>query len=173
MIFGNPNSVAIEVGEFLSNYGNNGPYVQFQFIIESIRIGDWNDRIPLLASVERAVDFQASRAYRRNDSLERVSSTEFFSLTFDAFYNYDYASQPILLPNLRDRHQLSEIGMGALSDKIGITVADVSLGWTRIVVKDLRSNQIVADQTFPSSDLDEACNAFVSWGKEVQASLAW
>lgn len=57
MIFGDPSSVAIEVGEILSNYGDNVPYVQFQFIVASKKIGDWNDRIPLLANVERAEDF--------------------------------------------------------------------------------------------------------------------
>lgn len=61
--------------------------------------------------------------------------------------------------------------MGALSDKIGIAVADVSSRLTRIVIKDLRSNEIVADQTYSSSVLDQACNAFICWAKEVQASV--
>ena len=164
MMFGNPEFIAIEIGELIADYGGNGPYVQFRFIINGVGMGDWDDRIPLRACIERATDFQSSKAQRLYESED--SSKVFFERTYDAFYKYDYGSQQMLSPNLRDRHHLSEIGMSALSDKVGIAAAESSDGRIRIVVKNLQSDDFLLDTSFDSRYLDRACDAFILWAKE-------
>lgn len=164
MIFGDSNSIAIEIGELIENFAENGPYVQFQFHFLRNRVGDWNDRIPLMASVEIAEDFLASKPYRHYQSSD--STETFFQCTYEAFYNYDYASQPILRPNLRSRFQLSEIGMSALSDKMGISAAEYDDSQTRIVIKDLRKGSFVLDRLFDTKCLDGMCETYIFWARE-------
>ena len=50
MLFGDPNHIAIEIGEVVAYPGFPGLYVQFRFWIGRAPIGDWDDRIPLNAS---------------------------------------------------------------------------------------------------------------------------
>lgn len=169
MIFGDPNAIAIEIGEILPNYHNSGAcYIQFRFIVKGEGVGDWEDRIQLTAAVGYMMDFLANKPFRRQDSLSDVSASEFFFATYDVFYTQ--LNEAFVSPNLRDRHHLSDAGAGALLDKIGISVADISDGSARIVVKDFKLEQVIFDLIILSQLIDEMGNSFVNWAEGLTDS---
>jgi hypothetical protein len=166
MLFGDESKFAIEVGRIIDDYGGNGPYIQFRFVISGVKFGDWEDRIPLLASIEIASEYHSTKNYRQVDSLADVTTDLFFQRAFDTFYNSGLSVQPIV-PNLRDRHHVSEIGMAALTDKVGVAVADFSSGDSRLVVKDLRENEFLMDQRLRTTAIENACNEYINWGRRA------
>lgn len=166
-MFGSPQLLAIEIGEVLENWENCGPFVQIRFVVCGHQIGDWEDRVPLEPSIKCTADFHICKAFRRNDSLKDVSSSELFSVTYDAFYDYDYTTSPVLIPNFLDRFHLSEVAMGATRDKFGIVVVDVTDSLARIAVKDLRTDEIIVDREIPVHAVDEVCESYMSWGEDL------
>lgn len=165
MIFGNPETIAIEVGELDSFLEEGQCYIQFRFVLFGLTVGDWDDRIPLLAATGSMETFLSCRNFRQDESLAEIGSESFFAKTFTAFYDYDYQTQPILRPNLRDRYHLSEVGGDSICDKYGIAVANVTAGSSRVVVKDLRHNIVILDKCVNSREIEEMGKRFLEWGE--------
>ncbi len=163
MMIGNPDLIAIEVGEIDSSLDQDRDYIQFRFVLFGQVIGDLDPSIPLLVATENMKIFLACRDFRRDESLRDVDSESFFAKTFTDFYEYDYKTQPVVQPNLRDRHHLSEVGGDSICDKFGVVVAEVAPGSSRILVKDLRSNSILLDRLLESSAIEEVGKQFLKW----------
>jgi hypothetical protein len=171
MIFGNPETIAIEIGELDSCLEEGQYYVQFRFVLLGQTVGDWDYRIPLLAATGSMQTFLSCRNYRQNESLAEINAESFFAKTFISFYDYDYKRQPILRPNLRDRYHLSEVGGESICDKYGIAVADVTAGTSRVVVKDLRHDVVILDYCVNSHDIEEMGKRFLEWGEIIVEKL--
>lgn len=167
MIFGNPQAIAIEVGELDSGLAQGRDYVQLRFLLFGNPIGDWEDRIPLLVATGNMKTFLSSSGFRQDESLAHVDSESFFTKTFTNFYEYDYQTQPVLQPNLRDRHHLSEVGGVSICDKYAIVVADVAAGTSRVVAKDLRKNIVILDECVNSGEIEEMGSHFLEWGERI------
>ena len=166
MIFGSRETIAIEVGKtFIAPDGTR--YIQFRFIIANQAFGDWNEPVLLSACVADLKAFLENRDFRKNEDARGLSANDVFALAFDRFYNYDYSSQPILRPNLRDRYHLNEIGQGAIRDRYGIVVVEIAPDSSRIIAKDLRTNEVVADHLMKSSDFVAIGNQFIDWAEGI------
>jgi hypothetical protein len=166
MIFGTPEKIAIEIGDPDSCLVPGHDYVQLRFVVCGHVIGDWDYKVSLPTAVSSARTFLTCRGDRLDESLAEVSSETFFAQTHTAFYEYDYRTQPVLRPNLRDRYHLSEIGGDALCDYFGITVADIDSRTSRVVVKDFRNDSFILDERLEPSDIEHACRQFVEWADE-------
>ncbi len=149
MFFGNPNQVALEIGELRTDFEPGKIYVSIQFIIYGTPIGVWDDRLQLITVLRNMEDFLECREYRRNDSLRNVDSRTFFDRTWTAYYEGEYVVGEIG-PNYRDRFHLSEIASDTIIDHYAIVVADVSGDRSRIVVKEFDSERIISFWTASS-----------------------
>ena len=168
MIFGNPDTIAIELGEIDSSLDPGRNYIPIRFVLFGQRIGDWEYRIPLLVATGSMRTFLSCRAFRKDESLKDVDSESFFAKTYTAFYEYDYKRQPVLRPNLRDRYHLSEVAGTSICDKYGIVVADVAPGTSRIVVKEMRSSSIILDKYVESKAIEDMGRSFLDWGENEE-----
>lgn len=173
MIFGSPDKFAVEIGAVERFPGFTGLYVQFRFWIDGVPIGDWEERIFLVASISYMQIFCETAELRQGQLFEGVPATEVFQTVYAAFYAYDYSKSPVLVPNLRDRFHLDAIGMGATQDKFGLVIVASSEDAERIIAKDLREDQIIADVVVPFGFAESAGNAYIEWGRiQLQRSLS-
>lgn len=164
MVFGNPHSVAIEVGETDAQIDPPQIYIQLRFVLFGQHIGDWDDRVPITMAWRNMEDFLNCKNYRRDFSLNCVDSETFFEMTFSAFYERD-ARKPPIIPNFRDRYHLSEVGGDSICDLFGIAVAEVAPNRSRVVAKDFRADQIILDDEVDSDELDRMGQEFVAWAR--------
>lgn len=168
MMFGNPESIAIEVGK-TAMAADGIKYVQFRLIIARQAFGNWAEPISLTACAANMKEFLKNSVFRKNPAAKEQGPEELFASTFDAFYDYDYSSQPVLRPNLRDRYHLNEIGLGAIRDQYGIVVVEVAPNISRVVAKDLRTDQILLDHIVETNEIGRMGVQFIEWteGKTV------
>ncbi len=164
MIFGNPDTIAIEVGDVVS-FGDRD-WVPFRFLIANQPFGNFSDRISLFGCAVRMKSFLMNREYRRNDALEDCDTEQVFAETFTAFYEYDYRTQPIIRPNLRSRYHLNEVALDSTRDSFGIVVVDVNSTESRIVVRDLRTNRFVLDIRIKTQDIENMGTSFIAWAEQ-------
>lgn len=164
MIFGS-SSFGIEVGELTTEIGSDNTLVQFRFIVGDHEIGDWEDRIRLRDSLHYSKIFLECKAHRMRGDLANADSIAVFESIYDAFFDYDYGSAPPQSPNLRDRFHLDDIGLGAISDRFGLVIVDISENDSRIIVKKFADSEIVADQQIPSLEVDKAFQEYLTWGE--------
>jgi hypothetical protein len=165
MIFGTKNIFAIEIGECERRPGSPGPYVQFRFWVGEIPIGDWNDRISIIASTGYASTLCSTEFVRRRSPFPGGPPSDVFGDAYDAFFSHDYATDPVVFPNLRDRYHLDEIGMGAVQDKYGLILVATTEGLERVIVRDLRSDLFIADVWAPLGFAESVLNDYVKWGR--------
>ncbi len=161
-MFGNPASLAIEVGK-TTTADDGTQYVQARLIIADQPFGNWEELISLRGCAANMKEFLKYSKLRRNPSAKDVAPEKLFASTFDAFFDYDYSSQPVLRPNLRDIYHLNEIGLGALRDQYGIVVVEVSQNLSRVVAKDLQRDQIILDHLVETSEITSAGTQFIHW----------
>lgn len=165
MIFGNPATFAIEIGAVEQPPHGAGLFIQFRFWVDSQPIGDWEDRIPLIASIENARTLCANESDRCEWLFNETSPDDIFQAVYDGFFEYDYTKDPILTPNLRDRFHLDGIGMGAIQDKYGLVLVGSSSDSERIIVKDIRKHILLADVLLRFGFVESAVNAYSEWGR--------
>lgn len=166
MMFGSPEKLAIEIGEPDARLVPGRDYVKVRFVLCGHVIGDWDYKVSLVTVADSVRTFLSCCSDRLDESLAGVSSETFFAQTHTAFYEYDYRTQPVLRPNLRDRYHLSEIGKDALGDHFGIMVADIDSRTSRVVVKDFRSGSFILDERLEPRDIEHACRQFLEWADE-------
>jgi len=167
MIFGEGHPFAIEIGDQETYPGSPGIYVQFRFWINGTPIGDWDDRIPLVASVEYASEICDTESRRQYATFAPSTPDEVFQATYDAFFSYDYTKEPIVDPNLRDTFHLDGIGMGAVQDKYGLVLVNSSDGRERLIAKDLKQDCFIADVAVPLGSVETVLKEFVEWGRKA------
>lgn len=165
MIFGSKDTFAIEISECEWRPGSPGSYVQFRFWVGDIPIGDWNDRISLIASASNAGALYGTEFDRRCTPLPEGPPSDVFRDAYDAFFSYDYATDPVVVPNLRDRYHLDEIGMGAVQDKYGLILVAMTKGLERVIVRDLRRDLFIADVSAPLGFAESVLDDHVKWGR--------
>jgi len=170
MIFGDPNRVALEIGELRTDIEPGKIYVPIQFIIFGTPIGVWDDWLQLITALRNMEDFLECRAYRRDDSLRNVDSRTFFDRTWTAFYEWDYRVLPNV-PNYRDRFHLSEIASDTIIDHYAIVVADVSDDQSRIVVMEFDTERIMLDGEIGTNEFNAMCRDFVDWANRNYEQL--
>ena len=167
MIFGNSDAAALEIGEIAMASEQGKPFVRIRFALVGEILGDWNTPIPLTVAVGNMKTFLACRDFRRDTTLTNTDAAGIFAATFTAFYKYDYETQPVLNPNLRDRYHLSEVGGDSVSDKYGIVVAEVGDNISRVVAMDLQTDCLLIDETVSSEKLEKMGAEFINWGERV------
>lgn len=165
MIFGNKGLFAVEVGECEWHSGSSGPYVQFRYWVGDTPVGDWSDRISFVASAGYASVIIGAEFDRRRSPFPDELPDVVFRDAYDAFFSYDYTTDGGLVPYLRDRHHLDDIGMGAVHDKYGLILVVTSSGKERVIAKDLRKEVIVADISVPLGFVESVLSEYVEWGK--------
>jgi Immunity protein 42 len=163
MMFGDRDTFAIEVGAVEQYSVALGLFVQFQFWIGGLPIGDWEDRIPLGASARNFETLCDNAENRRERLFEHIPATEVFQTVYDAFFAYDYRKSPVLIPNLRDRFHMDDIGLGSVRDKYGIVIVASSMNTERIIVKDLRQDTIIADVVVPFGFVESVGGDYINW----------
>lgn len=85
----------LEIRGILNNYPDaSGLYAQFRFWVKSQIIGDWEDRIPLVASMRDMQDLCMHSQERRRHLFQETTSDKIFADAYDAFFNYDYINGP-------------------------------------------------------------------------------
>ena len=168
MIFGHPAAFAIEIGVIERFSDSTDLFVQFRFRIGGCAIGDWDDRISLIASIENSVIVCKNEHYRREYSFEFLDSHDAFRAAYDAFFSYDYSTDPILIPSLRDRFHLDWIGMGAIQDKYGVLILQNSPNSDRIIVKDLNNGNFIVDILIKTRSVDNTLSDYITWFKARQ-----
>lgn len=172
MMFGTSNQFAIEVGELVRYPEYPGLYVQFRFWVADIPIGDWDDRIPLVTSVRYAHEsFEMSESRLRSPIAERLAE-EVFNNVYEAYYRseYDPTSEVWTSPDYRQRFHLDEIGMGAIQDKYGLIIVASSDGTERVIAKDLKHEQIIADLSLPRGLFESVMREYAEWGRRLQST---
>ena len=102
--------------------------------------------------------------YRRSPFPDELPDVVFRD-AYDAFFSYDYTTDGGLVPYLRDRHHLDDIGMGAVHDKYGLILVVTSSGKERVIAKDLQKEVIVADISVPLGFVESVLSQYVEWGK--------
>lgn len=165
MIFGSPDTFAIEVGE-VELLCDGRPYVPFQVIVDKQHLGDFQDRVLLFGVAVAMKSFIAMRDHRRNYEFNRCNAKKVFAKTFTAFYEGDYWSQPVTIPDLRQRYHFSEVGMDSMCDSFGIVVVEVEDNVSRIVAKDLRADRLIVDARIDTNEFYQAGYRFVDWAEE-------
>lgn len=168
MIIGSPDTFGIEIGAVESYSGYAGLYVQFRFWIGNMPIGDWDDRISLIASVEYARMICANDKSRRVSPFARSMPAEVFQEVYDNYFsndNYDHTKAPWVDPDYRDRFHMDGIGMGAIQDKYGIVLVDTSEGSERVIAKDLSQGLFIADVSVPLCFVESVLLDYIEWGK--------
>jgi len=165
MIFGDKGLFAVEVGECEWYPGSSGPYVQFRFWVGNTPVGDWDDRISFVASAGYANVIRSTELDRRRLPFPDELPDVVFRDAYDAFFSLDYTTDPGVLPFLRDRYHLDDIGMGAIHDRFGLIVVVTTGGKERVIVKDLRKECIIADISVPLGFVESVLSEYVEWGK--------
>ena len=164
MIFGTSDTFAIEIGAVESFPKAAGLFVQFRFWACNVPMGDWNDRIPLISSIENARTICATGYVQRAQPFGQSLDTEVFQKVYDGFFSYDYLSNPIENPNRRDCFHLDGIGMGAIEDKYGLVVVASSTTMERVIAKDLKQERMIVDVSLPIGFVETALNEYICWG---------
>jgi hypothetical protein len=104
------------------------------------------------------------RAHRVAEPVEDESAEAVFQAIYHAFYDQDpFTDQAV--PDLRDRHHMDDIGMGAIQDKFGVVVVEETSGQQRVIVKDLRAEMIAADVRLPNATVEEVGRQYICWAK--------
>jgi hypothetical protein len=165
MDFGDRKSFAIEIGEIERSPGKCDVSAQFRFWIGGTPIGDWDDRISLKASIVYMKVFCRYSDYRIVPSCATMSAEEVFEKLYQGFFGHDYTVSAPVVPNLRDRHHMDDIGMGAVVDKYGIVVVRPSASGQRVIVKDLARSAIIIDITLPDGVIEAAGADYIAWGE--------
>jgi hypothetical protein len=165
VIIGTPAIFAIETGAVDRSAYDGGIYIQFRFWIDCQPIGDWDDRIPLAASIENANTVIRNQPYRRERLFGDASPDEILRSVYDRFFEYDYTKDPIVVPNLRDRFHLDDIGMGAMYDKFGVVLVGFSRDVERILAKDLRHCKVLSDVRAPFGIIESVLSLYIEWGR--------
>lgn len=168
MLFGQKDRFGIEIGEVELLQG--ALYCQFRFWICGTPIGDWEDRIPLQASIEHMRVFCSHSANRGGVYFGGRPADHVFEEVYHAFYTADYTKCPVEVPNLRDRFHLDEIGMSAVLDKYGLVLVASSPAETRLIVENLVMNAILCDCPLRFGEVEEVGLAYLAWGKEALAA---
>lgn len=166
MMFGNPDTFAIEIGEIVDGPEARKARVQFRFAIDGQRLGDWLDRISLVGSAGYMEEFLDCSVHRRVEALRFATPEVLFASIYDAFYQEDCKTLPNTIPNLQTRFHINDIGLGAIEDLYGIVVVDVSDATSRIVVEDLRREKIIIDIDVPLGTVEAAGRAYVQWTRQ-------
>lgn len=164
MIFGS-RYFGIEVGELTTEAGSGTTLVQFRFLVKDREIGDWEDRIRLRDSLHYSRVFLDCKGQRMRTDLANANSDDVFKNLYDAFFDYDYSSAPLQKPNLRDKFHLDDVGLGAISDRYGLVIVDISDKESRIIVKKFSGSEFVADQKIPSDEVNKVFQDYLNWGE--------
>lgn len=164
MLFGTKEQFGIEIGDVQSLQG--GVYCQFRFWISGKAIGDWEDRIPLFASVVNMRRF-CEHLKERIDPRFAGDANVVFRDVYEAFYSADYTACDPDVANLRDRFHLEDVGMGAIVDKYGIVVVSPSAKESRIIVKDWTRNGSIWECSLPFGDVERIGWEYVDWANQV------
>lgn len=173
MIFGIKDEFAIEIGDIDEPSFGVGIYVQFQFWIGGRPIGDWDDIIAIEPSIDHAAEICANEQYRRERLFTDSAPSYIFDIVYDGFFNFDYSSDRIVTPNMRDRYHLDCIGLEAIYDKYGVVVVGSSVDTERVIAKDLRNDTFIVDVKLCFGVVESALKAYVDWGrKQVRAGKA-
>lgn len=167
MTFGNLNTIAIQIGEIDADLDPKHVYIRFRFVLFGRHLGDWDNYISLITPLTRMKNFLSCREFRRDDSFRNLDSKTFFERTFTDFYEYDYTNQPPVVPDYRQRYHLSGVGGDSIFDLYGIVVVDVSPEKSRVVVQDLRTEQIILDEEINSKEIETMGRDFVEWAQRV------
>lgn len=165
MIFGKTDRFAIEIGQLDSYPEASGLFVQFRYWVGNVPIGDWDERIPLGASVEAACTIRNTQEARQRSSFALNLPDDVFRAVYDAFFAYDYSKHPVEVPNLRDRFHLDDIGLGAIQDRYGLVVIVSSEGLERVIARDLRLELFIADVSMPIGFVESVLSEYVEWGR--------
>ncbi len=165
MIFGSTDVFAIEIGAIESYPDMCSPYVQFRFWIKKVPIGDWEDRISLIASTENARIFCATEEFRHASRFGQNTPSEIFQRAYDDFFSWDYTKNQMIIPNLRDRFHLDGIGMGVIQDKYGLVLVESTDGGERIIAKDLIQEQFIGDVLVSLGLVESVLRDYIEWGK--------
>lgn len=165
MLFGTQSRFGIEVGEIAKYPG--WILCQFRFWVNGLSVGDWEDRIPLLASVRYMRDFCQFSAHRIHPEFESMTSAEVFAEVYDAFYEFDYTLNKPEIPDLRDRFHMDDIGMTAVIDRYGIVLVAVSDKKARLLVRDRADGGIYNECTLEFGEVERVGMAYVAWGEKV------
>jgi len=165
MIFGVANRFAIELGEIESWDGV--PYCQFQFWVCGLAVGDWEDRIPLRASIENMRIFCEYSTSRFDPRFHRAKAEEIVEAVYDGFFNADYTTSPVSSPNLRDRFHLDEVAMSSVIDKHGIILINTSQSDARMIVKNLKNNAIERDCDLHVGEAEQIGKLYIGWGEKI------
>jgi len=134
--------------------------------VDDHEIGDWEDRIRLRDSLHYTKAFLDCKGNRMRTDLAGADSDDVFKKLYEDFYDYeyDYSSASLQNPNLRDRFHLDDIGLGAISDRFGLLIVEISKEDSRIIVKKFADSVIVADQRIRSVDVDKVFQEYLKWG---------
>lgn len=165
MLFGEKTRFAIEIGSIEPLHGH--PFCQFRFWVCGTPIGDWDDCIPVRASVENMRLFCHYSTHRVNADFGHASPQEVFEWIYDAFFSADYTEQLPEVPNLRDRFHMDDIGMSATLDKFGIVLVAPSVTSTRLIVKDLSLGTFICDCRLHFGEVEEVGKAYIAWGDSL------
>ncbi len=96
MLFGRPEYFAIEIGELITYPDFPGTYIQIRFWIGNVAIGDWNDRISLVASIGGAFKVCEAEQERRRTPLPlQCPTSELFRAVYEAYFSWDYTNDPV------------------------------------------------------------------------------
>ncbi|QVL33841.1 hypothetical protein KIH39_08020 [Telmatocola sphagniphila] len=165
MILGKTDRFAIEIGQLELYPEASGLFVQFRFWVANFPVGDWDDRIPLGASIDTACLIRNTEWARQLSPFAPSLPDDMFRAVYDAFFAYDYSKDPVEAPNLRDRFHLDDIGLGAIQDKYGLILVVSLEGLERVIVKDLRQEQFIADVSMPLGFVESVLNEYIEWGR--------
>jgi len=165
MFFGSPDNFGIEIGELITYPDFPGTYIQFRFWIGNVAIGDWNDRISLIASIKSAFEVCEAEKERRLTPFDNIQTTELFKAVYEAYFSWDYTNDPVTWRNLSAIYHLDRIGMGAIEDKYGLILVATQEGKERVVVKDLKQDQFVADVSITLGFIESTLGDYIAWGR--------
>ncbi len=165
MIFGNPETFAVEIGELMNFPGFPGTYIQFRFWVGNVPIGDWNDRISLRASTESAFRICEAELERNNNPFDQAETAELFKSIYEAYFSCDYINDPVSWRSLSAFYHLDQIGMGAIEDKFGLILVTTKIGMERVIVKDLKKSLFLADISMPIGFVESILRDYIAWGR--------
>ena len=168
LIFGIKDTFAIEVGDIADVPTEYGIFIQFRFWIGGIPIGDWDDIIPIDPSIQYAEELCTTEVYRRERLFHAASAANVFNKVYYGYFKYDYTINPIIVPDLKDRFHLDDIGLVSIYDKYGIVLVGCTNETERIIVKDLRSDIFLVDIQLPFGFVESALKDYVAWGRSLE-----
>jgi hypothetical protein len=167
MLFGHMGTFAIEIGEVNNIQGSI--YCQFRFWINGTAVGDWEDRIPLLASVLYTREFCGYSKQRIDLRFQLMEAQDIVKEVYDNYFAADYKTCDPEIGRQRDIFHLDPVGMGAIIDKYGIVLVSASFTESRLVVKDWIHKGAIFECRLPFGVVEQAGMEYVDWGIETLA----